>query len=285
MIKVLRHLAADNINLIAAIGLSCVAIGFCPLGGNAEDHLSGRVGFLVQAVGVDSLGCDQNVLSTSDEVFEFFGPQILGGAECGLPLADYTFTTHKLPLEWKNFLVGSNHSGFHPNRRVNCWTLAPVCPHSYNLHGFTGNVIVEMDVASVINTGAYWNKPRSNLLESRLARNFYSVSGRFIGASSEKQSPNQKGGTKRHSAERQPRGTFHALSGFVHRLRGISHALLGDKIVLLSLGALLFAALAGLGGFLVFDDPNRNSIRLRFGWLFLTAGPFLSAGCLLLGLQ
>ena len=78
---------------------------------------------------------------------------------------------------------------------------------------------------------------------------------------------------------------LHALSGFVHRLRSISHSLLGDQIVLLALSALPFAALTGIGGFLVFDDPNRNAQKLRLGIVLLLFCPILSGLCLILGLQ
>ncbi|MDY6859952.1 MAG: hypothetical protein SWN98_11505, partial [Pseudomonadota bacterium] len=79
-----------------------------------------------------------------------------------------------------------------------------------------------------------------------------------IGLSSEEERPNQKHSTYGDSAERPPRGPIHALSSFIHRLRGSVHALLGDKIIFLALGSLGFSALAGFGGYRIFDDPDRN---------------------------
>ncbi len=47
------------------------------------------------------------------------------------------------------------------------------------------------------------------------------------------------------------------------------HTLLGSKIIYLSLTSFGFAALAGLGGGIVFDNLNRERKWKRFGWWLL----------------
>ena len=54
------------------------------------------------------------------------------------------------------------------------------------------------------------------------------------------------------------RGPYHALGSFIHSLRGSVHALLGFKVIFLTLLCFSFAALSGLGGFLIFDNANTD---------------------------
>lgn len=107
----------------------------------------------------------------------------------------------------------------------------------------------------------------------------------FVGGASEKQRPHQETSADSDKKSRQPSGALHALGGFIHRLRSVSHALLGDKIVFLALIAFPFADLARTGAFFAFDYPNGNTRLKCFGLLAALLFGGLSAICLLLGLQ
>jgi hypothetical protein len=75
----------------------------------------------------------------------------------------------------------------------------------------------------------------------------------------------------------------HSLGGFIHGLRREVHSLLGEKIVLLALSGFGFAALAGYGAFVVFDDLDRKRDRQRLGRVLHFGGGLLAFLCLLLG--
>ncbi|MBB93074.1 MAG: hypothetical protein CML68_00495 [Rhodobacteraceae bacterium] len=67
-------------------------------------------------------------------------------------------------------------------------------------------------------------------------------------------------------------------------MRSRVHTFLGDKVVFLALAGFIFAALSGLGGFIVFDDPNREPKRLLIGRVLLFGGTILAGFAFLLGL-
>ncbi|HCT33650.1 MAG TPA: hypothetical protein DF966_10875 [Sulfitobacter sp.] len=60
--------------------------------------------------------------------------------------------------------------------------------------------------------------------------------------------------------------------------------MLGDKIVFLTLGAFGFFALAGRGGFVVFDDNHGKRIRKFYGLCLLFGGGLIGFSILLLSL-
>ena len=101
----------------------------------------------------------------------------------------------------------------------------------------------------------------------------------------EKQSPNQKHCTDADKESRDPSRVHHTLGGIIHGLRSQVHTLLGFKVVFLTLISFGFAALSGLGAFIVFDDSDREAKRQVIGRMLLLACPLLSGFCLLLGLQ
>lgn len=125
----------------------------------------------------------------------------------------------------------------------------------------------------------------ANLSLSNLPRHLNSFSRCFVGVSGQEQSVNQQSSAEGDKKSRNPSGASHALSGVVHSLRSVSHALLGDKIILLTLIAFPFAALAGAGAFFAFDYSNGNTRLKRFGLLVALLFSGLSAICLVLGLQ
>jgi len=124
-----------------------------------------------------------------------------------------------------------------------------------------------------------------NLRLTDFSGGIYSLQGSTVRLSRKAQSPNQKSSSEKDKKSGNPSSIFHTMGGFIHGLRSSVHALLGGKVVLLTLSGFGFAALAGLGGFTVFDDPNRDRKRIILGWLALVAGPIFGALCLLLGLQ
>ena len=107
-----------------------------------------------------------------------------------------------------------------------------------------------------------------------LPRYFNSLQGRCVGLSNETKVPVEQSGANKNEKGGYPSGPLHALRGFVHRYRSLGHALLGFEVKFLVFVSFGFAALAGEGGFRVFDETNGN--RKRSGWLFLLGGSFLA---------
>jgi hypothetical protein len=105
-----------------------------------------------------------------------------------------------------------------------------------------------------------------------------------VGLSSEPESDDQQSRAEGDESGRDQRVQSHTLGGFIHRLRGSVHALLGDKIVFLVLAGFGFAVLSGLGGGLILDNVHREGNRKRLGWLLLCCSFPLFALCFLLGL-
>ena len=158
-----------------------------------------------------------------------------------------------------------------------------VCRTGPAVNYVKGNQRSFRDASSNLN--AFYRQVSTGLRFTHFSRDRHSFPGSFIGIASQEESPNEQAGADGHGSERKPASVLHTLRGSIHRLRSFSHSLLGDKIVLLALSAYPFAALAGFGGFIVFDDANRNPKRLLLGRLFLVFCPILAALCLLLGLQ
>jgi hypothetical protein len=59
---------------------------------------------------------------------------------------------------------------------------------------------------------------------------------------------------------------------------------LGSEITYLPIAGFFFAALAGIGGGLIFDNVNRQRHRKRLGWALLIFGLIAGSFSLLLGL-
>ena len=108
---------------------------------------------------------------------------------------------------------------------------------------------------------------------------------RFVSLPSEAQRPYQKEGSQADKGSRDPSGFLHALGSLVHRLRSEVHSLLGFKVIYLTLSGFGFAALAGFGAFIVFDDLDRKRNRQYLGRFMLLACPAAAALCFLLGMQ
>lgn len=124
----------------------------------------------------------------------------------------------------------------------------------------------------------------SRLSLADVAGDFNRFSSGLVSLPSEVQGNDQKPGADANESGGNQIIQSHSLGGFVHRLRGGIHALLGDKIVLLALGGFFFAALAGLGGGLILDHYDRERKRKRLGWGLLLCSIPLAALSFLLGL-
>ncbi|MBK1634790.1 hypothetical protein CKO19_03485 [Rhodovulum adriaticum] len=98
---------------------------------------------------------------------------------------------------------------------------------------------------------------------------------RLIGLSSEAQRPHQKASANPNKTDAQRRDPKQPPRSLFYRLGGAVHALLGYKVALLQLAVYGFAALAGFGGFLAFDDLNGE--RKRLGLITLFGGASLSS--------
>jgi len=72
----------------------------------------------------------------------------------------------------------------------------------------------------------------------------------------------------------------HVVGGILDRLCGVVHTFLGIKVLYLP----FFAALAGIGGALIFDNFNQERNRKRLGWFLLLISPLIGTACLVLGL-
>jgi hypothetical protein len=111
-----------------------------------------------------------------------------------------------------------------------------------------------------------------------------SILGSLISLASEIQCTQKKHSSKRNKVNREGGVARHPLISLIHGLRGGAYSLLGEKIVLLALVGYLFAAMAGRGAFIVFDDKNRERDRQRLGWALLLGGITIAGLCLLLSL-
>lgn len=107
--------------------------------------------------------------------------------------------------------------------------------------------------------------------------NLNSLHSCSISLSGEAESPDEQAGPDSDKDRIDRSDPQHPPSCGFNRIGRSLHSLLGFKVTLLQLLGYLFAALAGLGGFWVFDDANGN--RKRLGWLALLGGGTLSAAC------
>lgn len=96
--------------------------------------------------------------------------------------------------------------------------------------------------------------------------------------------PNESDCTDNDRSSLNERIIAHVFGCDAYRLRAGVHSLLGREVIYLALAAFFFAGLAGAGGFLAFDDNNRNAKRRAFGLALFLGGGLISFGLLLLGL-
>jgi hypothetical protein len=114
-----------------------------------------------------------------------------------------------------------------------------------------------------------------NLRLTYVASNINGVTSGLVGLSGKSKGPDQQHGAEKDQASGNPGSPHHALRGFIHSLRGSVHSLLGSKVIGLVFLSYGFAALAGLGGYIVFDDLNRERKRQWFGRALLCCCPSL----------
>lgn len=124
---------------------------------------------------------------------------------------------------------------------------------------------------------------RSVLLVPDVPSDFDRLLSRLIGETCQMKRPPKQTSAYKYKKRGNPSGPFHAVSSFVHSLRGVGHTLLGDKVPVLIFVSFGFALLCGEGAFRVFDDPNRNARSRSVGWLFLLGGGFAGLICFVLG--
>ncbi len=102
--------------------------------------------------------------------------------------------------------------------------------------------------------------------------------GSLVGLTGKTQRPPEKSGAQEDQYRRKP-------SGVVHRFCSARHAFLGDKVPLLLVPGLCFAALAGYDSFLRFDNHHGKRHRKLFGRGLLLLSGFLSLLCWFLAMS
>jgi len=121
-----------------------------------------------------------------------------------------------------------------------------------------------------------------------MASSLHSSGGGVLGLSNHSagfvEGPTEQDSAKHDRTSRYERVKRHILSGPIDSLRSLIHPLLGDKVRYLALLAFPFAALAGFGGFIGFDqfDPDRR--KRLFGRSLMAFASLFAAIFLLLGL-
>ena len=161
------------------------------------------------------------------------------------------------------------------------------CPDVAEGHEVDGGVFFEGKVEPWLSIPVHRDivtEVSANLSFADHPGNFDGAPSRAISLSGEGKRPNQETGAEADEDSRYQRVQSHSLRSFVHFLRSRVHTFLGDKVVFLALAGFIFAALSGLGGFIVFDDPNREPKRLLIGRVLLFGGTILAGFAFLLGL-
>ncbi len=185
-------------------------------------------------------------------------------------------------LEGWGFPRLRDHAVFRSETNFNCWRLPVVragcreTMQNWVLHAIQNRI----DCSRMVQSSD--RNPRPELVQGSTVCDVHSISGCLVGFPRQSECPDEKNCSEAAKRSREPRSKHHTLSGSVHGLCSIVHALLGNKVVYLSLAAFGFFALAGRGGFLAFDKFNRDGKDRAIGKFFLIRG--IGAG-LLLGLQ
>ncbi len=125
---------------------------------------------------------------------------------------------------------------------------------------------------------------RSHLLRPNFASHVNGSLSRRIGFSGQQKRPNQERSAYYDSYCGDKSVKRHFLRRIVHRLRCGVHSLLRDQVRFVTLLAFPFAALAGLGGFIGFDNLDANWRKRVFGRGLLGLASLAASICLLLGL-
>lgn len=156
------------------------------------------------------------------------------------------------------------------------------CRHQESLGGSLATILYkhrELEVIAVFEpVHVFHMNIGARLVPGYLSGNGDGILSGTVGLTGQDKRPNEQNGANSHNYKGEPSSPLRAM-------RRSIHTLLGDKIILLPLLSLFFAALTGIGCFIVFDDLNRQWRRQFIGRLLLFSCPVAGAVCLLLGLQ